>query len=125
MDEKTQRNVVYWIVGVLLIATVQHWLSEAGTVAPVPYSEFERYLEEGKIADVLISDLEVTGRLKKPDPNGKEVIVATGVEPDLAAQLSKYKVRFTRVIETGFVRDLLSWVIPAFVLLPIWKRSVS
>jgi cell division protease FtsH len=76
----------------------------------VPYSEFERYLKEGKIADVLISDLEVTGRLKAPDPNGKTVIVATRVEPDLADQLSKYGVRFTRVIETGFLRDLLSWV---------------
>ena len=101
MDEKAKRNLGYWIVAILLIATVQHWLSDTGTVEPVPYSEFERYLQEGKIADVLISDLAVTGRLKKPDPNGKEVIVATRVEPDLAAQLSKYKVRFTRVIETA------------------------
>ena len=31
MDEKTQRNLVYWIVAVLLIATVQRWLSDAGT----------------------------------------------------------------------------------------------
>ncbi len=120
MDEKTQRNLGYWIVAVLLIATVQHWLSDAATVEPVPYSEFERYLAEGKITDVLISDLEVTGRLKEPDPNGKKVVVATRVEPDLAAQLSKYNVRFTRVIETGFVRDLLSWIIPAFVFFGVW-----
>lgn len=65
-------------------------------------------MRQGKIADVPISDLGVTGRLTSPDPNGKTVIVATRVEADLADQLSKYGVRFTRVIETDFLRDLLS-----------------
>ena len=120
MDEKTQHNLGYWIVAILIIISIQHWLSGAATVEAVPYSEFERYLKEGKIAEVLISDLEVTGRLKAPDPNGKTAIVATRVEPDLADQLTKYGVRFTRVIETGFLRELLSWVIPAFVFFGVW-----
>jgi len=139
MDEKTQRNLGYWIVAVLIIASIQHWLSGAATVEAVPYSEFERYLKEGKIAEVLISDLEITGRLKTP-PNGAperpswrgpspvrprcrsfpSTIVATRVEPGLADQLAKYGVRFTRVIETGFLRELLFWVIPAFVFFGVW-----
>ncbi len=120
MDERTQRNLGYWVVAVVLIAVIQHWLSDAATVEAVPYSEFERYLQEGKIADVLISDLEVQGRLKEPDPHGRKVVVATRVEPDLAAQLSKYKVRYTRIIETGLVHDLLSWAIPAVVFFGVW-----
>ena len=78
----TRRLSTTWVTGsvaILIIVSIQQWLSDAVTVEPVPYSEFERYLKEGKIAEVLISDLEVTGRLKTPDPNSKPVIVATAL----------------------------------------------
>ena len=56
---------------------------------PVPYSEFEKALAEGRVAEVLVSDRTVTGRLKSPDSRGKTTIVATRVEPALAERLSR------------------------------------
>ncbi|MGH6630878.1 MAG: ATP-dependent metallopeptidase FtsH/Yme1/Tma family protein [Burkholderiales bacterium] len=85
MEKKTEWNVAYWIVAIPLFMMLQNWWSAAREVEPVPYSEFERYLKEGKVSEVWISDLEMGGRLKSPDPNGKTVIAATPVEADVAA----------------------------------------
>ncbi len=120
MEKKTEWNVGYWIVAIPLFMMLQNWWSAAREVEPLPYSEFERYLKEGKVSEVWISDLEIGGRLKSPDPNGKTVIAATRVEPDLAARLSQYNVPYARVIESTFLRDLLGWLAPALIFFGVW-----
>ena len=97
MEKKDQWNIGYWIVAGLLLLTLQNYWQAAKTVEPVPYSEFEKALAEGRVAEVLVSDRTVTGRLKSPDIRGKTTIVATRVEPDLAERLSKYDVPYARV----------------------------
>jgi len=92
MEKKNQWNTGYWIVALLLLLSLQSYWQTAKTVEPVPYSEFEKALAEGRVAEVLVSDRTVTGRLKSPDSRGKTTIVATRVEPDLAERLSKYDV---------------------------------
>ena len=86
----------------------------------VPYSEFEKALAEGRVAEVLVSDRTVTGRLKSPDSRGKTTIVATRVEPDLADRLSKYDVPYARVLESTWLRDVLSWILPAVAFFGVW-----
>ena len=85
MEKKDQWNIGYWIVAGLLLLTLQNYWQAAKTVEPVPYSEFEKALAEGRVAEVLVSDRTVTGRLKSPDSRGKTTIVATRVEPDRRA----------------------------------------
>ena len=81
MEKKDQWNIGYWIVAGLLLLTLQNYWQAAKTVEPVPYSEFEKALAEGRVAEVLVSDRTVTGHLKSPDSRGKTTIVATRVEP--------------------------------------------
>ncbi|HAN6646673.1 TPA: AAA family ATPase, partial [Escherichia coli] len=66
------------------------------------------------------SDRTVTGRLKSPDSRGKTTIVATRVEPDLADRLSKYDVPYARVLESTWLRDVLSWILPAVAFFGVW-----
>ncbi|MHB1400866.1 MAG: ATP-dependent zinc metalloprotease FtsH [Thiobacillus sp.] len=120
MEQKIQWNLAYWLIAILLLLTLQDWWQTARTVEPVPYSEFEQALKEDRVAEVLVSDKTLTGKLKSLDPKGKTLIVATRVEPDLAARLSQYGVPYARVIESTFLRDLLSWVLPAVVFFAAW-----
>jgi cell division protease FtsH len=120
MEQKTQWNLVYWIIAVTLFLILQNWWQTVRTVEPVPYSEFEQALAEGRVAEVLIGEKTITGKLKHPDPNGKTVIVATRVDPALAERLDKYHVTYTRVIESTFLRDVLSWVLPAVAFFAVW-----
>ncbi|ELD6201525.1 ATP-dependent metallopeptidase FtsH/Yme1/Tma family protein [Escherichia coli] len=120
MEKKNQWNTGYWIVALLLLLSLQSYWQTAKTVEPVPYSEFEKALGEGRVAEVLVSDRTVTGRLKSPDSRGKTTIVATRVEPDLADRLSKYDVPYARVLESTWLRDVLSWILPAVAFFGVW-----
>ena len=120
MEKKNQWNTGYWIVALLLLLSLQSYWQTAKTVEPVPYSEFEKALDEGRVAEVLVSDRTVTGRLKSPDSRGKTTIVATRVEPDLADRLSKYDVPYARVLESTWLRDVLSWILPAVSFFGVW-----
>ena len=120
MEKKNQWNTGYWIVALLLLLSLQSYWQTAKTVEPVPYSEFEKALAEGRVAEVVVSDRTVTGRLKSPDSRGKTTIVATRVEPDLADRLSKYDVPYARVLESTWLRDVLSWILPAVSFFGVW-----
>ncbi|MCM7873939.1 ATP-dependent zinc metalloprotease FtsH [Enterobacter roggenkampii] len=120
MEKKNQWNTGYWIVALLLLLSLQSYWQTAKTVEPVPYSEFEKALDEGRVAEVLVSDRTVTGRLKSPDSRGKTTIVATRVEPDLADRLSKYDVPYARVLESTWLPDVLSWILPAVSFFGVW-----
>src|ERR671919_2224728 len=123
MQRRTQFNVGYLIFALLAIFVLQQWWQQAQTIEVVPYSEFEKLLAEDKIAEVVVSDQRITGKLKAPE-NGKTVAVANLVQPDLAERLSKFGVRYTRVQESTFLRDVLSWVLPALVFFGVWYLLV-
>jgi cell division protease FtsH len=119
MEKRTQFNIGYLLFALLAIFILQQWWQQAQTVEVVPYSEFEKLLAQDRIAEVVVSDQRITGKLKSPE-NGKTVAVANLVEPDLAERLSKYGVRYTKVHESTFLRDVLSWVVPALVFFGVW-----
>ena len=117
-DPKTQWNVGYWLLALFALLTLQT-LWQARTVEPVPYSEFEKALAAGRVSEVVVGDSTITGKLKTPD-GGKTVIVATRVDPALADRLAKYNVEYSRVVESTWLRDLMSWVLPALVFFGLW-----
>ena len=119
MEKRTQFNIGYLLFAFFAIVIVQQWWQQAQTVEVVPYSEFEKLLAEDKISEVVVSENRITGKLKTPE-NGKTVAAANLVQPDLAARLSKFDVKYTRVHESTFLRDLLSWVVPALVFFGVW-----
>jgi len=119
-DQKTQWHVGYWILALLAILTIQDLWRAERTIEPVSYSEFEQALADGRLTEVVVGDTTVTGTLKSPRPDGRTVIVANRVEPDLAEQLSKYGVTYRRQVESTFLRDLLSWVLPAAIFFGLW-----
>ena len=95
---------------------------DASGVHPESYPVVERILAgmaEGRVAEVVVSDRSMTGRLKSPD-GGKSVLITTRVEPDLAARLEKYNVPYTRVVESTWLRELASWIVPALVFFGLW-----
>jgi cell division protease FtsH len=119
MERRTQINIAYLVFALFAMVLVQQWWQTAQTVEVVPYSEFEKLLAADRIAEVTVSDQRITGKLKSPE-NGKTVAVANIVEPDLADRLSKYGVKYTRIHESTFLRDILSWVVPALVFFGVW-----
>jgi cell division protease FtsH len=119
MDKKQGWNVGYWILAMLLLFMAQSYWQGMRQTEPVSYSEFEQALADKRIEDVVIADQIITGKLKSTDGN-KTTLVATRVEPALAARLDKYQVPYSRVIESTLLRDIMSWIIPALMFFGIW-----
>ncbi len=119
MEKPTQLNLAYLVFALVAILLLQQWWTTAQQTEVVPYSEFEKLLAENRIEEVLISDQRIVGKLKAPE-GSKTVAVANLVQPDLAERLSKFGVKYTRVQESTWLRDLLSWVVPALVFFGVW-----
>ncbi|WP_147654050.1 ATP-dependent zinc metalloprotease FtsH [Vulcaniibacterium gelatinicum] len=120
MEARNRWNLGYWIVALAALLALQGLWQTTLRMDSVPYSEFERALAQGRIAEVVVSDRTVTGKLKFPDARGRTMLVATRVEPELAERLSRFGVPYARVYEPTLLRDLLSWVLPALVFVAVW-----
>ncbi len=120
MEQKTRLNLGYLIFAVFAMLLLRDWWSTMQNVEAVPYSRFEEYLAQGRIESIEVGDTLITGRLKSADAGGKTIVVATRVEPALAQRLAPFNVPYTRVIQSTWLRDLLSWVAPALVFFGLW-----
>jgi cell division protease FtsH len=120
MERKTQFHIWYVLVAVLGVLWLRDLWVTASQVEPIPYSEFQRQLKEGRIKEISVSNNAIQGTYKEPQPGGRQRFVTTRVDPDLARDLSQYDVKFTGVVENTFLRDILSWVIPALVFFLLW-----
>ena len=120
MDKKTRLNIIYAVIAVWVILLFQSWWINTRTIQQIPYSEFEQLLEEGKVAEVAISQDSIEGILNVPPGEPVRKFKTTRVEPELTEQLRQYGVTYSGVIQSTFLRDLLSWVLPVVFFVAIW-----
>ena len=120
MDKKAQFNLWYVVIAFAVLMLFQGWWAESQKVEPIPYSEFERLLKAGEIEQIRIRQNRIEGTLREPLTDGRRRFTTNRVDPDLAAELAKYNVEFTGVVETTFLRDLLSWILPVLLFFGIW-----
>jgi cell division protease FtsH len=120
MTKETRFSIWYWIAVAVLVLIVQYVVTTTQQVASIPYSDFEELLRQGKVAEIEVSDRYVHGVLKEPLTGGQRQFVTTRVDPALAEQLQKHGVRYTGHVQSTFLRDLLSWVIPVLLFFGLW-----
>ena len=127
MDKKVQTNFWYVIAAILGIVMFQGVISEylqGSKPVQIPYSRFETLLNSGKVAEIGITPNSIRGTLREPQPDGLKDFVTTRVAPDLAARLDKHDVVYRGVIESTWVRDLMSWILPAVFFVGIWMFAI-
>jgi cell division protease FtsH len=120
MTKKIRFNVAYAIFAVCALFFIEYVITTANRIAVIPYSQYQQLLRDGKVDSVGISDRTVQGLLKEPLPGGQKQFVTTRVDQDVAQELEKYHVRFTGQIESTFLRDLLSWLMPVVLFFGVW-----
>jgi len=120
MENKHKYNVIFAIFAAFGILIIHEIWAEQQNISPVPYSELETLLQQGKVGELTIREQYIIGQLKEPDQNGKKIVVANRVEPKLAEHLSQYHVPYTQVYESKVLVTLLSWIVPALIFFGIW-----
>ncbi len=120
MDNKAKINFWFIMVATLGLLLIQNVYTQYTQVEPIPYSRFQQFLEQGRVAEIAITEHQIFGTLKEKHADGFKEFVTTRVEPDLAEILDKHNVVYTGVVQSTWVRDLLSWIVPTAIFIGIW-----
>lgn len=128
MQRPSNFNIWYLVVAILGVLLLRDIWVASTQVQQIPYSEFQAKLKEGQIKDIAISSNVIQGAYKSPQVDGRTRFATTRVEPELAKDLAEYDVQFSGVIESTWLREILSWVLPALMFFLVWMflaRKVS
>ncbi|MDH5621478.1 MAG: ATP-dependent zinc metalloprotease FtsH, partial [Gammaproteobacteria bacterium] len=120
MDRKTHINFWYIVFAMLFVLSLQSWWAELRRVENIPYSEFQVMLEEGRLESIGISTTAIRGKLKFPTAEGHEHIETVRIDPDFAKDLANYDVEFEGRIESNWLPQVLSWLVPVAILVGFW-----
>jgi len=114
------RSVGLLAVALVGIIATGSYLLGRKPVTEVPYSTFRQYLAAGQIARVTVSGAVLHAALKTATAGGSLEIVTVRVEPELAAELTRYGVVFSAEPESGGAAEVLSWILPSLLFGALW-----
>jgi cell division protease FtsH len=119
MNKQQQWNIWYFIGAFFLLMIFEGVWTTWRTVESIPYSDFLKFLDQGRIVEAVVSQEQITGRLKEL-VNGRQYFVTNRVDPALADRIAKPGVEFTGTVQNTLLSSVLSWVMPVLIFLGIW-----
>jgi cell division protease FtsH len=122
VNKKISFSIWYVFLAIWAVILVHDFIHALQKIEELPYSEFRTLVAAGKVAEVTVSNQTLSGKLKSGEGSKEEKLFTTVrvEDPDLVKELNARGVKFTGVIENTFVRDLMSWVLPALIFVGIW-----
>jgi cell division protease FtsH len=122
MQKHYKFSIWYVILGIWMVLLLQNMLGTALSIRVIPYSEFLSLIKERKVTDVAISANQIQGRMHvESNASDKgELFRTVRVDPEISQLLTQYNISFKGQMESTFLRDLLSWVLPVFMFVGIW-----
>jgi len=125
--ENRSFNIGYWLFAIMAVLFLQSLWTQYKGYQPIAYSEFIAQLKADNVEEIAISDRVIQGTFKTPIQSGSAAtrsettrFTTTRVDPEFAQVLDQYNVRFAGVVESTWLRDLLSWIVPMLALGAIW-----
>ena len=95
----------------------------------IPYSEFQKLLAEKKIDELNISDKNIRGKFTYQRTDKKVYFTTNRIEPELAKDLAKSEVTYSRDATSNIFEGILAWVFPIILFYLFWvyliKKSVD
>ena len=119
MDKKSQINFWYILLAIFGVILLRDLWVQSQTIQAIPYSQFEDFLDDGVIEEMVIGSDTIRGTFTEPQ-DGKTGFVTTTVPPDIAERLEGTDATYTGAVENTWFTTLLSWVLPALVFVGIW-----
>ena len=115
MQKTTRFNLTYLIIAVTGVFVIHDLWVGYHSVTPLAYSEFQKLVSEDKIKEIVITEGEIKGELKDPQPPNKKYFKTTRVDSSLADALAKHDVKFSGQVESKLFSTLLSWILPVLI----------
>jgi cell division protease FtsH len=117
--KKTGFNLAYVLLAALGVLAAQDWWVRSQAVATIPYSDFQKAVQENRVARVVVTSDQITGDYKEPVA-GKKRFATVRVDRDVAKDLADHGVEVAGRLQNEVVPLILSWVVPIALFSAIW-----
>ena len=122
--QSPQFNLVVYLIFILLSFHFWGQYSEARRIE-IPYSEFLQHLEKREVAEAVVTDRAITGKLTGTDPRTGQprqfITVPLLWSAELADKLAQQGVKYTVRYDDNWLRNFLfNWILPFGILFLIW-----
>ncbi|MDO9123352.1 MAG: ATP-dependent metallopeptidase FtsH/Yme1/Tma family protein, partial [Deltaproteobacteria bacterium] len=122
--KKTHFTIWYFVIAFLLILLIQNYFMERRTEDVIPYSEFKDSLRTGRIKELTITLETISGEWTT-EKGARKFQTVRVEDPDLIKELESQKVKYTGKIDSKWVTNILSWIIPLIFFILIWRFLFS
>src|SRR5436190_11654628 len=131
MDPKQKQFSIWYVfIAIWALMLFQIFVTPFFNPSEIPYSEFKAAVAADKVEEVAVSTTMIHGRMKPESATsggsssgareGRVFNTVRVEDPDLIRELEAHHVKVIGVIESTFLRDLLSWVIPIALFFGVW-----
>jgi cell division protease FtsH len=113
-------NYVYLVIALVAVTFLRDFWVEQQKVDQIPYSEFRTLLEGGRVSEVAVGDTYIRGTIANPAAGEKPEFITDKLDLGVADFLAKYKVKYRAEHDSGWLKAILSWVVPTALFVGIW-----
>ncbi|THB76225.1 MAG: ATP-dependent metallopeptidase FtsH/Yme1/Tma family protein [Desulfobacteraceae bacterium] len=122
MKKQHKFSIWYVLIGVWGVLILHNMLVSMFATRSIPYSEFLQLVKEKKVAEVSVTGNMIEGKLNEGQTasDRSTMFRTVRVDTDISDLLEENDVKFTGRIDSNFLGNLMSWLIPMALFLGIW-----
>ena len=114
----------FWVLlGLMVVMGVVQIYFAAPAGEALSYSQFKTAIRDGKVAEAVITEQSIRGRLKPGARDGDKAGTAFTVtrvdDPKLVEDLEKAQVSYRGEVVTRWVTELIGWMLPLLLILGV------
>ena len=117
-------NFIYILAAFLALMLIQDFLYQPAHTKTIPYSEFQKLADQGKVADLVVGQTTISGTFKDAKPGEPPHFSTVRVDPLLAETLGKGDLTFSGEPGPGLIQTVLGWLMPTLGFFLIWMFLV-
>ncbi len=119
MEKHHKFSIWYVVLGIWAVLILNNIIYRSIGPEVIPYSEFLNRLRHDQIKELAIGDKVISGVMLDKE-RGEVKFTTVRVNPELAKELAGHEIKFRGEVESTFLRNLLSWMVPIFLFIGIW-----
>lgn len=113
-------SLIFFAISAMLVGTL--FLNANKSMEEIPYSQFLSDVDEGKVANVTVSETGISGEFKAAKDGQKKYFSSAGVgDTSLVSLLHSKGVVFRGEVKNPLWTSLISWVLPFLLIFAFWK----
>lgn len=127
MKKQHKFSIWYALIGIWLVLLFHNFIVSMFATRTIPYSEFIDLANQNRIEEIAVSEKFIQGKLRSGDSaeQQSQTFRTVRVDRDITELLTNNNIRVTGRVESDFLKNLMSWLIPMALFLGFWFFIIS